>query len=178
MQLTAIAVVASNGVIGDGASQPFHIHADLQRFKRTTLGHCLIMGHSTYRVMGALPGRVSLVLSRRPDSVADAEPAPNAPASDLESLAERRATFAVGSLDEALKVASSLGDDEPFLVGGGEIYRLGLDRCDAVDVTEVDAPAEGHVSFPALDPAVWREESREGHPENDPPFSFVRYVRR
>ena len=154
--LTAIAVVARNGVIGDGADQPFKFALDWRRFKRRTLGHALIMGRRTYDSIGALPGRVSIVVSRNPGKV---------------TVEERNSV--VGSFDEALTVAKNLDFGEIFLIGGGQMYEIGLPYVDVLDITEVPLDAEGQVKFPQIDPTVWKEVSRESHEE----FDFVRYER-
>lgn len=145
-RVTLIAAVARNGVIGDGTSMPWHLPADLRFFKRTTMGHPMVMGRRTFDTMGVLPGRRSVVVTRDPGWSADG--------------AER-----AGSLEEALAVAATAPDgsrvDEVFVVGGGEIYRLALPTADRVLVTEVDLEPEGSVTFPAIDPQQWRETARE-----------------
>lgn len=141
-----IAAVARNGVIGDGTSMPWHLPADLRFFKRTTMGHPMVMGRRTFDTMGALPGRRSVVVTRDPGWSADG--------------AER-----AGSLDEALALAAAAPDgsrvDEVFVVGGGEIYRLALPVADRLLVTEVDLEPAGSVTFPPVDHERWRETARE-----------------
>lgn len=165
MHIVAIAVVGSNGVIGDGHDQPFKIKADWARFKRTTTGHCMVMGRKTFAAMGLLPGRTSIVVSRSPERV------------ELPDPADGAEVFVVGSLESAFDLAESLGEEICFVTGGGELYHQALDFCDELDLTEVHAPAPGNVVFPAVDPAVWREAARAKHRDHEPAFDFVTYVR-
>lgn len=162
MQLIAIAVVARNRVIGDGADQPFKFPEDWARFKKVTMGHPMIMGRHTHEAMGLLPGRVSIVLTRRPAAIKfpigdDGQPRGHA----------------VASLDEAIELASQLDDELAYVIGGGEIYRLAWPLLDELDITEVHQDASGSVVFPEIDPQLWREVSREPRGE----FDFVRHER-
>ena len=161
MPVIAIAIVAANGVLGDGEKQPFEFAEDWARYKRVTLGHPMIMGRATHDAIGRwLPGRTTIVVTRTPERV------------ELPTggTADGRA---VASLDEALELARSL-DDTVYVAGGGEIYRQAWDDLDELDLTEVHADAEGSVVLPAVDPAVWEEFRREPRGE----FDFVGYRRR
>jgi len=183
MRIIAIAIVDANGVIGDGERQPFEIAEDWARFKRVTLGHPLIMGRKTHDAIGRwLPGRTTIVVTSRPDSVPLPEPVEGSepveepepvegPAPDETS--PRRTAYAVPSLEAALSLAATL-DDEVYIAGGGSIYDQSWQRLTDLDLTEVHATAEGSVHFPSIDPKDWIEvdrEPREG-------FDFVHYRRR
>ncbi len=161
MRIIGIAIVGSNGVIGDGERQPFEIAEDWARYKRVTLGHPMIMGRGTYDAIGRwLPGRTTIVVTSDP--------------ARIELPSDGRAIgHAVASLDEALDLARSL-DDEIYVAGGGTIYRQAWPELTELDLTEVEAEADGTVFFPQVDPAQWREVSRE--PRDG--FAFVRYLRR
>lgn len=161
MRIIGIAIVGSNGVIGDGERQPFEIAEDWARYKRVTLGHPMIMGRGTYDAIGRwLPGRATIVVTSDP--------------ARIELPSDGRATgHAVASLHEALDLARSL-DDEIYVAGGGTIYRQAWPELTELDLTEVDAEADGTVFFPPVDPAEWQEVSRE--PRDG--FAFVRYLRR
>jgi len=151
--VTMIAAVGRNGVIGDGSSMPWHISEDLKFFKRTTMGHPMIMGRRTFEAMGVLPGRRSIVLTRREDwRHADVETA--------------------HSLAEALSLAGPA--DEVFIVGGGEVYREALPYAARLVITEVDQSPEGSVTFPEIDHTLWQETERESRDG----FAWVTYVRR
>jgi dihydrofolate reductase len=152
--VTMIAAVGRNGVIGDGSEMPWHLPEDLKFFKRTTMGHPMIMGRRTFETMGVLPGRRSIVLTRQPEwRHADVE--------------------AAHSLAEALALAGPA--DEVFIVGGGEIYREAMPYAARLVITEVDQEPEGSVTFPDIDPEQWEETEREPGGEG---FVWVTYTRR
>ncbi len=162
MTLTAIAVVASNRVIGDGQDQPFKFAEDWRRFKQVTMGHPMIMGRKTHQAMGLLPGRVSIVISRHPELLEFANDEHGQPRG-----------YAVSSLAEAMDLAFGL-DTHVFVIGGGQIYREAWPHLDVLDITEVHAAAPGSVTFPKINPEQWTEVSRDERGE----FDFVRYQRR
>lgn len=142
MTIILIAAVGSNGVIGRDNDLPFRIREDLQRFKRLTVGHTLVMGRKTYDSIGRpLPGRRTVVVTRQPDWSADG-------------------VEVTHSLDDALKLAEG---NDLYVAGGGEIYRQALPHADRLELTEVDQAPEGDVVFPAFDRAGWTETAREVH---------------
>ncbi|WP_353510846.1 dihydrofolate reductase [Intrasporangium sp.] len=151
--VTMIAAVGRNGVIGDGSSMPWHISEDLKFFKRTTMGHPMIMGRRTFDAIGVLPGRRSIVLTRQEDW---RHP-------DVETA---------HSLAEALSLAGPA--DEVFVIGGGEVYREAMPYAARLVITEVDQSPEGSVTFPEVDLSEWQETERESHDE----FAWVTYLRR
>ncbi|WP_435199143.1 dihydrofolate reductase [Janibacter sp. GS2] len=149
-RITLLAAVGPGRVIGDGERMPWHLPEDLKYFKRTTMGHPMVMGRRTFDSMGALPGRRSIVITRQPDWSAEG-------------------VVAVGSLEEALAMATDgEGGDEVFVVGGGEIYRLALPVADRLLLTEVHldpARVAGGVTFPEVADERWTvtwSEDREG----------------
>lgn len=148
-------------MIGRGNALPWHLPEDLAHFKRTTIGHPVIMGRKTWDSIGKpLPGRRNIVVTR--DAAWHAEGAEAAP-----------------SLDEAL--ARCEEQAEVFVIGGAALFAAALPRADRAIVTEIDRDVEGNVHFPALDPERWIETSREEHVASRPdawPFAFVHYARR
>ena len=149
-----MAAVADNGVIGVDGDLPWRLPPDLAHFKRTTLGHVVVMGRKTYDSMGRpLPGRTNVVVTRQPDWAADG-------------------VLVAGSLDEALTLAASY-DGDVMVIGGGEVYAQALDLADEVVLTEVHLAPEGDARFPELDPEVWRETARESHEHDGVAFDFV-----
>lgn len=161
MRIIGIAIVGSNGVIGDGQRQPFEIAEDWARYKRVTRGHPMIMGRGTHDAIGRwLPERTTIVVTSDP--------------ARIELPTDGRAQgYAVASLDEAMAVARSL-DDEIYVAGGGTIYRQAWPLLTDLDLTEVPAEADGTVFFPEVDPQQWEQVSRE--PRDG--FAFVHYRRR
>lgn len=154
MRIVIVAAVGRNGVIGTDGSLPWKIPEDMARFKRLTMGHALVMGRETFESIGRpLPGRVTIVLTRRP-------------------AWSHEGTETAGSLEDALETVSSLGVDA-FIAGGAAVYRLALPVADRLEITEVDAEPEGDTWFPAVDWSRWQETTRVSHPG----FSFVTYDR-
>ena len=158
-RVVLVVAVADNGVIGVDGDLPWRLPPDLAHFKRTTLGHVVVMGRKTYDSLGRpLPGRTNVVVTRQPDWSADG-------------------VLTAGSLDEALTLASSY-DGDVMVIGGGEIYAQALDLADAVVLTEVHLSPEGDARFPELNRDVWRETAREPHEHEGVAFDFVRLERR
>lgn len=165
MPVSLIAAVAANGVIGRDGRLPWHLSADLKRFRRLTTGHHLIVGRATWESVGRpLPDRTFVVVSRRSEAV-------------------RPGVLWVRSIEEAIKLAIDRGDDEPFVAGGERIYQEALDRelVDRVYLTRIHHAYEGDAFFPRFDESAWRAVSREAHaadPVADlPAFEFVVFER-
>jgi dihydrofolate reductase len=150
MTITIIAAVARNGVIGHQGRIPWHLPADLAHFKRTTMGHTLVMGRRTFEATGALPGRRTLVLTRDPDW----QPRPAGEGGEAQ-------VEVVCSLDHAIDRARDLGEIELFICGGEEVYRQALPKADRIVLTRVESEPEGDTHFPAPDWTQWRLASRE-----------------
>jgi dihydrofolate reductase len=151
--VTLIAAVGRNGVIGADNDMPWHIPDDFAYFKRTTLGHPIVMGRRTFDSIGrVLPGRRTIVVTHQPDW---AHPG----------------VETAHSLSEALSLAGPA--DEVFICGGGQIYAEAMPWAHRLLITEVDESPEGDVHFPEIDISDWREVSRE--PREG--FSWVAYER-
>jgi dihydrofolate reductase len=160
-RLSLIVARARNGVIGRAGTLPWRLPEDLAFFKRTTMGHPIVMGRRTWESIGRpLPGRRSIVVSRQAGfAAAGAEVA--------------------ASLDEALRLCD--GSAEVFVIGGAQLYAEALPRADRLIVTEIDADFEGDTHWPAPDPAQWGEAAREHlRPAGERRFAldFVTYLRR
>lgn len=159
MKLIGIAIVAANGVIGDGQSQPFEFAEDWAHFKAVTLGHPLIMGRATHAAIGRwLPGRATIVLTSSPELV--------------ELPSDGRTGYALSTMEAAIELAASLDEDRAYVAGGGRAYAAAWSQLTDLDLTEVHADASGSVRFPEIDPS-WREVSRDPRGE----FDFVSYRR-
>jgi len=146
-------------VIGRAGGMPWHLPADLAHFKRSTLGHPIIMGRKTWLSLGRpLPGRRNLVVSRNPAFVA--------PGAECH-----------GSLEAAL--ASCSKADTACIIGGEQIFRLALPLADELIATEIHADIEGDTWFPELPADQWLEVERLPQPpESGLAYDFVTYVRR
>ena len=161
MIVSIIAAVADNGVIGWDGGLPWHLPADLKRFKKLTTGHHMVMGRRTWDSIGRrpLPGRPTIVVSRDPAFVAEG-------------------ARVARSVEEALELAA--GADEVFIAGGQAIYREALPVADRVYLTRVHARFEGDTFFPAFDASGWQvvvEERHEADEKNPHAHTFLVYER-
>lgn len=147
---TAVVAMSRNGVIGRDGELPWHIRSDLKRFKKMTMGQCLLMGRKTFQSIGrALPGRQTIVLSRR---------------NDLELPA------GVSHASELSRVPQLVeGERDVMVVGGAEIYAATLSLCNRLWLTRVLADIEGDTFFPEVDWEDWRlvESTKHAAEEND-----------
>ena len=154
--MTRIAIIvaaAENGVIGANGGLPWRLSSDLKRFRALTMGKPMIMGRKTFQSLGKpLDGRDNIVVSRdpgfRPDGVLVAP--------SLEA-----------ALDLAAACAERRGSDEIMVIGGAEIYRAALPLAGRIYLTRVHARPQGDATFAPLDPARWREVSREPLPRGE-----------
>ena len=158
-KVSLIAAMAENRSIGIDNRLPWHLPADLKRFKALTMGHPMIIGRKTFDSIGGvpLPGRPTIVVTRQPEY--------NPP--DVQ---------VAHTVEEALDLAQG---DEVFVGGGEEIFRLALDRADRIHLTVIHQEFPGDTFFPEIDPAVWRLTGQEDHEATatTPAFSFQVYDR-
>lgn len=159
-QLFLVAALDRHLAIGKGNALPWHLPADLRRFKALTLGHAVLMGRNTAQSLGrALPGRRNLVLTR----------SGAAPFTGMD---------AVGDLQQALQMA---GNGPLCVIGGGEVFALTLPRATRMHLTWVDTVVENaDTFFPPFDAAQWKVLSRETHAadaKHAVAFDFVDYAR-
>ena len=157
--LSIIVAIANNQVIGNNNELIWHIPEDLKRFKALTMGHHIIMGRKTWESIGrALPGRISIVITRNPDFQADD-------------------CVAVGSLEQAIGMSAS--DSEVFVIGGGEIYGLAMPLANRLYVTHIHQDFEGDTVFPPIDVHQWAvEKSEEPANKGGLFYRFVNYKRK
>ena len=165
IDLSLIAAVASNDVIGRDGGLPWHLPADLKHFKRLTTGHTVLMGRRTWQsileaIGRPLPKRRSIVLSRD-------------------------ASYAAPGAETASDLDSALALTEPgekiFIIGGHSLYASSLPRAKTLELTRVHAEIDGDVTFPAVDWQHWCLEWSEDHPADERhahAFTFERYARR
>jgi dihydrofolate reductase len=144
LPLTLVAAIARNGVIGRGGQLPWDLPEDRAHFRRTTLGHAVIMGRRTWDERGVpLDGRRNIVVSR----------------SGAVSGTGRE-VFA--TLPEALAAARTT-DPDPMLIGGAELFTQALPLATRLVLTELDFDADGDTVFPAFDRTHWKvTSSRRG----------------
>lgn len=168
MKLAVIAAVAENGVIGRDGDLPWHLLADLKRFKELTIGHTVIVGRKTFesivrRLGHPLRGRRTIVVTRQMDYIADA--------------CDSRPV--VHSLDMAIKLCEGVAG-RAFVIGGAELYREAIPRADLLYITRVYANPDGDVRMPSIEKAQWRCVRFERHDrdaKNEFDYSFEEYER-
>jgi len=148
--------------LGVDGGLPWQLPADLAHFKRSTMGHPIILGRKTFDSIGRpLPGRRSIVFTSRPEQL----PEGVVGVTDVESALARCAEASPG-----------IQSDEVFVIGGEEIYRQFLPVADRLMITEVEGDFSGDVFFPEIDRGRFREVSREQHSpdsRNRYSYSFV-----
>ncbi len=144
--------MAENRVIGNGPKIPWHLPEDFKWFKKTTMGHILVMGRKTYESIGRpLPGRETFVISR--------------------NVSEIDGVKVIRSLDELPEPSE---DKKIFIAGGGQVYDMALEQCGELYLTHVKRAVDGDVFFPEYNDAF---EEVEEMTENDD-FRIVRYRHR
>jgi dihydrofolate reductase len=151
--VSLVVAVSQNGVIGRGGELPWRLSGDLARFKELTMGHPMIMGRKTFDSIGrALPGRVSIVMTRDPSQMAPQERVVAAP--DWES--------ALGAA-----VESDFDASEVFVIGGAEIFRQAWPHTDRLYRTVVDADIEGDTYLKGIDLAGWTQTEAIEYPADE-----------
>ena len=151
MRVSLIVGMAENGVIGRDNTLPWHIPADLQYFKRVTLGKPIIMGRKTFESIGRpLPGRTNIVLTRQAGFAA----------AGVQVVATLEAAIAC-----ARQQAAADGVDEIMVIGGAAVYAEALPRAERLYITRVHQRPEGDAHFPEPDPDEWKRVSAESGPE-------------
>jgi dihydrofolate reductase len=166
-KIVLVAAIGENNVIGREGQLPWRLKSDLQHFRRVTLNRPVVMGRKTYVSIGKpLNNRTNIVLT-----------------SDL-SLPAPGCVLAT-SLDAALAFArqdaQKRGVDEIMIIGGSDVFNAMMPTAARLEITHVHASPEGDVLFPRIDPAVWREVSRQEvlpGPDDSAAFAVAEYVRR
>lgn len=160
--LTIIVAAAENNAIGKDNKLIWHLSDDLKRFKRLTSGHCIIMGRKTFESFPKpLPNRTHIVITRQKDY--------NVP----------EGVITVNSLTDAIEKASH--DSQPFIIGGGEIYKQAMPIANTIEITRVHESFEADTFFPDIDKTKWKEVNNVFHKKdakNDHEFSFITYERK
>jgi dihydrofolate reductase len=145
-------------VIGKHNDLPWYLPDDSKYFMLTTKGHHVILGRKNYDSLPEkfrpLPNRTNIVVTRQLSFTAPG-------------------CIVVHSLDRALDIARTNSEQEAFIIGGAEIYKLGLPHADRLYLTEIDAEIQGDTFFPEVDKGEWHEVSRKHHPSDERhPYAF------
>jgi len=160
MTVSAIVAIGENNAIGKSNQLLWHLPADLKHFKNKTAGHSIIMGRKTFDSVGKpLPNRRNIVVTRQDITIPGCE--------------------VVKSIDEALELCK--GENEVFIGGGAEIYKLAMDKTDKIYLTIVHKMFDADTFFPEIDFTKWVETEHEDHQpdeKNNLPYSFITLERR
>jgi len=158
--LTIIAATGKNRSLGKDNQLIWHLPADLKRFKKVTTGHHVIMGRKTFESLGKpLPNRTTIIITRNKKFIADG-------------------CIIVNSLAEAIQAAKE--DENPFILGGAEIYKQSIKIADILDLTIVHHAFDADVFFPEIEKTIWKETTRENFSKDEKnkyDYSFVKYER-
>jgi len=160
--LTIIAAVANNNALGKNNDLIWRLPNDLKRFKKVTAGHHIIMGRKTFESLGKpLPNRTTIIITRNVNYKVEG-------------------CIVVNSLENAIIAARE--DTNPYILGGGEIYKQALEYADLLDLTLVHHSfEEADTFFPELDLTKWVESSREdfqADANHKYDYSFVSYKKK
>ncbi len=156
-----IAAAAENNALGKDNDLVWHLPDDFRRFKKLTTGHTIIMGRKTFESFPKLlPNRKHVVITRQGDYSPEG-------------------AVVVASIEEALTKAED--DRQPFIIGGGEIYRQAMDKADKIELTRVHGHFEADTFFPEIDEKKWKLTAEEFHDKDEKhnyPFTYLTYERK
>lgn len=158
--ITIIVAAAENNALGKDNDLVWHLPDDFKRFKQLTTGHHIIMGRKTFESFPKpLPNRTHIVITRQKNYAPEG-------------------CIVVGSLDKALELSKT--DDTPYIIGGGEIYKLSIQIADRIELTRVHGTFEADTFFPEIDENKWQLVKSEFHAADDKhkfPFTYLTYER-
>lgn len=146
MKVSLIVAVSENGVIGKDNDLIWHLPKDMKFFKETTQGHHVIMGRKNFESIPhkfrPLPNRTNVIITRQSDYKAEG-------------------CLVVNSVEESIEIAKQNEDTEPFIIGGGQIYKIALEQnlVDRIYLTRIHHDFEGDTFFPELN-SDWEEVKR------------------
>ncbi|MCM4157733.1 dihydrofolate reductase [Gramella sp. AN32] len=159
--LTMIAAAAENNALGKDNELVWHLPDDFKRFKRLTSGHYIIMGRKTFESFPKLlPNRKHVVITRKKEYTAEG-------------------AIIVHSMEEAIRVSKL--DTQPFIIGGGEIYKMGISEADRIELTRVHGTFEADAYFPEIDETRWELKDEQFHPCDEKhkyAFTYLTYERK
>jgi len=145
-----IVAMNENRIIGDGKNLLWHLPGDLKRLKKMTMGSPLIMGRKTWDSIGRpLPGRANIVLTKSISWSADGAIVVNS----LEDAINKANEW----IDLNLENNPSVIQKKIFLFGGAEIYKIGLEYCDNIEMTKVKFDIRNGIKFPKLNERQWEK---------------------
>ena len=156
-KVTLIAAIDKNRVLGKDNQLIWYLPEDLKRFKRLTKGHAVIMGRKTFESLPkVLPKRHNIVVSRNQNY-------------------SKEGVTVCQSLEAAIECAKD--DEQPFVIGGGQIYEQAIGMATLIELTIIHAHFEGDVFFPEIDLKKWSVEKEEHMAHKDFDYSFITYTK-
>ena len=159
--ITMIAAAAENNALGKDNDLVWHLPDDFKRFKALTTGHHIIMGRKTFESFPKLlPNRTHVIVTRQEDY-------------------HPEGTLVADSLKKAIALSGT--DEQPFIIGGGEIYKLGMEVADRIELTRVHGTFEADTFFPEIPEEDWKLTAEEFHPADDRhkyAFTYLTYQRK
>ncbi len=162
MIISIIVAMDETRGIGVEGRLPWHLPADLKRFKSLTMGHHLIMGRKTFASIGRpLPGRTTIIVTR-------------------DQSFQPEGCLVAHSLETALEFARLDLEDNVFVIGGAEIFVQAIELADRIYLTQVHSSVPADVYFPEFAAADWQETDSEYHPadeKNRYPFTYKTLAR-
>ena len=162
MKISLIVAMASNRVIGLNNKMPWHLSADLKRFKKITMGSPILMGRKTFESIGRpLPGRTNIILTRNPAYT-------------------QEGCVVANDLETALQTGCQSAG-EIFVIGGSDLYQALLPRAGTIYLTEIKKEFPGDTFFPKVDMREWLEVEREDVDDDEEAgfsYSFLRLDRK
>ncbi|MFI2741098.1 dihydrofolate reductase [Zhouia sp. PK063] len=159
--ITMIAAAAENNALGRDNDLVWHLPDDFKRFKQLTSGHHIIMGRKTFESFPKpLPNRTHIVITRQKDY-------------------SKEGCIIVHSMEEALTLCKN--DEQPFIIGGGEIYKIGLPFAEKIELTRVHSSFEADAFFPEIHEKDWKIAASMYHPIDEKhkyDFTYLTYLKR
>lgn len=159
--LTLIAAAGENNELGKDNDLVWHLPDDFKRFKKLTTGHYIIMGRKTFEsFQEPLPNRTHVVITRKENY-------------------KKEGVVIVHSLERAIELTED--DPQPFVIGGGEIYKQAIDVADMIELTRVHATFDADTFFPEIDEKQWKLVAEEFHGKDEShnfAFTYLTYERR
>jgi len=160
MKISLIVAMASNRAIGLNNQMPWHLSADLKKFKRITMGSPILMGRKTYESIGRpLPGRTNIIISRN-------------------SSYQQNNCLVFDNIEKALAACQKY--DEIFIIGGATFYEAMLAKADILYLTQIHKTFDADTFFPEINPQQWKEIAREDITDDqsvDFSYSFIKLER-
>ena len=155
--ITIIAAISENRVLGNENKLIWHLPEDLKRFKRLTSGHAIIMGRKTFESLPkALPDRHNIVVTKNKEFSA-------------------KGVTTCYSLDEAIDASGN--DQQPFIIGGGQIYQQAMELADKIELTKIHKSFDGDVFFPEINCQIWHLDEKEVFKNSHYEYTYLTYIK-